>query len=176
MSSRTKRRAEEPERKSGRNIKKAKRTKDEDDSFDEEASSGPDIKEELNNSGISTDNIITGRRTRGIRVDYTKVKGGIQEDEDEDDEDEEEEEEEERPKKSRQTKQKAPSSSKASASKKKPESKLSPKKPDFKFKPPSKPASTASSSKPIAKKRAVVESDLEEDGEDEGDEGDDDDD
>ncbi|CAL1698489.1 unnamed protein product [Somion occarium] len=90
MSSRAKRRAE-PERKSPRKSKKVKlifhrvRYQEDDDESDGDAYEGKDdFDDEL--QGLAASNIIQGRRTRGVRVDYTKVEGFPGDgDEDEDD-------------------------------------------------------------------------------------------
>ncbi|CAL1698491.1 unnamed protein product [Somion occarium] len=99
MSSRAKRRAE-PERKSPRKSKKVRYQEDDDES-DGDAYEGKDdfdgmvlifdvshsekqVIDEL--QGLAASNIIQGRRTRGVRVDYTKVEGFPGDgDEDEDD-------------------------------------------------------------------------------------------
>ncbi|CAL1698490.1 unnamed protein product [Somion occarium] len=79
MSSRAKRRAE-PERKSPRKSKKVRYQEDDDES-DGDAYEGKD-----DFDGLAASNIIQGRRTRGVRVDYTKVEGFPGDgDEDEDD-------------------------------------------------------------------------------------------
>ncbi|TFK85180.1 hypothetical protein K466DRAFT_654385 [Polyporus arcularius HHB13444] len=121
-------------------IIRAKRDSDEDDFDGSDAGSDEGIdNDEL--GALSKENIITtGRRTRGIRIDYTKVEGFNAGD----DSDEEEEEE---PKK----KKKSSSSSKSKA---KPSSAGSSKK------------APAPPPKPVKKAKKVIESDEDEEAED----------
>ncbi|CAL1698486.1 unnamed protein product [Somion occarium] len=155
MSSRAKRRAE-PERKSPRKSKKVRYQEDDDESDGDAYEGKDDFDDEL--QGLAASNIIQGRRTRGVRVDYTKVEGFPGDgDEDEDDgginvEDQNggEQEEEEIPKK----KKRAPKPKVSKANKVAPAPKES------------KKASTTSKSGKNSisksKRRAVLESDMEE--------------
>ncbi|KAK7684468.1 hypothetical protein QCA50_012415 [Cerrena zonata] len=83
MSSKAKRRAE-PERKSPRKSKKVKYCEDSDESEGDAYIEKDDFEDEL--QALAASNIIHGRRTRGIKVDYTKVDGFTGEDEDVDEE------------------------------------------------------------------------------------------
>ncbi|VDB90038.1 unnamed protein product [Peniophora sp. CBMAI 1063] len=106
MSSRTKRRAESPEKR-----KKSKKSKKDSDVESSEGEAIDDdelafLKEE------AAEIVTSGRRTRGNRVDYTKVAPIPGDDDDDDDE------EEERPKKKTKKPAAKPAAKKASSSKK----------------------------------------------------------